>query len=357
MLLLGAPALAQAPAADALFEQGRAAMTAGDVNTACARFRESDRLDPQPGTRANLGNCEEKRGRIATAWEALRTALEKMPPGDSRVAYLQQRIKALEPRLPKLTLRLSPGAPAETTVREGDTTIGTAGTFGVPLPFDPGPHKLTVQMPGRAPRTLDVTLTEGKSTEVTVEAGPPDAASSPVGPAVLLGVGGAGLVAGLVTGILLLQKKSTAVAHCSETTLTCSAAGKAAEDAGASSARPRRRASPSVRPPSRRARSGSGSAAAGGRRWAWRRPRAAPWRAWRRHGERAPRAGDLPAGHHRVRGDAAPTTPQGEGERRRAREPLRRDLRLHPVQDVLVPRPCACRNTTPASPAARASWS
>ena len=61
-------ARAQNPAAaEALFEQARAAMAAGSYELACARFRDSDRLDPAIGTRFNLADCEEKRGRVATA--------------------------------------------------------------------------------------------------------------------------------------------------------------------------------------------------------------------------------------------------------------------------------------------------
>ena len=49
LLLLGAPDTAESPAAEALFEQGRAALARGELDTACARFRESDRIESQPG--------------------------------------------------------------------------------------------------------------------------------------------------------------------------------------------------------------------------------------------------------------------------------------------------------------------
>jgi hypothetical protein len=230
---------AQASAAEALFEQGRAALTAGDLETACARFRGSEQIDPAAGTRANLAECEERRGKVATAWEAYRSALAKLPPGDARASVLEQRIKALEARLPKLTLVLPPSAPKDTTVRDGEVTIGTSATFGVPLPLDPGLHHLTVEAKGRASRPLDVSLTEGKTTTLAVEPGspevtpaPPPMTTSPVpgppapgansggppssaGPWVVGGIGLAGLVVGTVTGVLLLGDKSTANANCS----------------------------------------------------------------------------------------------------------------------------------------------
>src|SRR4051812_33228673 len=78
-------ARAQGSAAEALFNEGRKALAAGDLETACARLRASDKLDPAPGTKANLAECEEKRGRVATAWELYRTVLEQIPRTDKRV--------------------------------------------------------------------------------------------------------------------------------------------------------------------------------------------------------------------------------------------------------------------------------
>lgn len=102
VLLLSRAASAQGAAAEELFEQGRAALAAGDLPTACARFQSSDRLDPAAGTRASLGTCEERRGRLASAWEAFKSALKKLPPEDPRVAKVQAQIDALGPRLPRL---------------------------------------------------------------------------------------------------------------------------------------------------------------------------------------------------------------------------------------------------------------
>jgi hypothetical protein len=244
-ILLSAAARAQAPVAEALFEQGRAALAAGDLETACARFRASDQIDAGAGARANLGTCEERRGRLATAWEAFRSALPKLAPDDARRPKIQQQIAALEPRLPHLVLTLAPGAPPDTIVTEGAAKIGLEGTFGVPLPFDPGVHHLTVTAPGRDPRPLDVTLTEGKTTTVSVtvdegsvlppvqvgDASPKAASpSSSPGPWIIGGIGLAGLVAGGVAGALVLQKKSATNADCTAT--SCNAAGEAAASAG-----------------------------------------------------------------------------------------------------------------------------
>src|SRR5262245_1711819 len=66
-------------AAEALFREARAAMQSGDFDAACAKFEESERLDKAPGTVLNLAECEEKRGRVATAWGHLRRAVDMLP--------------------------------------------------------------------------------------------------------------------------------------------------------------------------------------------------------------------------------------------------------------------------------------
>ena len=68
--LLTASARAQPnlePCAEALLQEGRKAMDEKDYDKACQLLRESNRLDPTPATKYNLANCEEKRGRLATA--------------------------------------------------------------------------------------------------------------------------------------------------------------------------------------------------------------------------------------------------------------------------------------------------
>jgi hypothetical protein len=206
-----APPPGQATAAEALFEQGRKALAEGDLATACARFRASDQIDPAPGTKANIAECEERRGHVATAWELNRTALAALAPDDARRAILQRRIAKLEPRLPRLVLSLPPTAPRETTVRDGQATLGVPGSYGVPLPLDAGAHHLDVVAPGCASASIDVTLTEGHTETVALPACVPEvkgSGSAGAGPWVLGGVGVAALIAGGVTGGLTLAKQS-----------------------------------------------------------------------------------------------------------------------------------------------------
>src|SRR5687768_12828264 len=113
-----APTATKAPArdpaaAEALFEQGRRALEQNDLETACAKFAESQTLDPGVGTLMNWATCEERKGRIATAWQRWREALAELPADDDRLPFARERVAALEPRLPYLTITLPADAPSD----------------------------------------------------------------------------------------------------------------------------------------------------------------------------------------------------------------------------------------------------
>ena len=250
-----------AAAAEALFEQGRAELEAGYYDSACAKFRESDKLDPAPGTKFNLADCEEQRGNLATAWELFKAVEGDLDPSDERYAIAQKRRQAVEPRVPKLEIVLAEGAPETTTVRIGEVELGKA-SFGLPIPLDPGQHELVVTAPQYGKRHFTVTLTEGMTSEIAVapgervepsaasgpapvrpspiaaetspqDTGPQSESSSPLLGYVLGGVGVAGLVVGGITGIMALGDASTADEHCWDTpTKGCDQEGVDANSSG-----------------------------------------------------------------------------------------------------------------------------
>jgi len=53
-------------AAEMLFEEGRRLLESRDVAAACAKFAESQRLEPAGGTLMNLAACHERAGKTAT---------------------------------------------------------------------------------------------------------------------------------------------------------------------------------------------------------------------------------------------------------------------------------------------------
>lgn len=250
--LLPALAHAQNPAAaEVLFEQARVAMSAGDYDIACARFRDSDRLDPAVGTRFNLADCEERRGKLATAWSLFRGVVAELAAGDDRRPIAEERVLRLKPRVPNVMLVVSADTPPGIRVRIDGVELGEA-TFGVPLPMDPGEHQLTLIPADGAPeQSSPFTIAEGESRELPIRAVAPSAAASasaedraapgaPASPAAQRRrwgyiVGGAGVGAvtlGVITGILTLNEKSTANENCNTLKGTCNQQGVDANDAG-----------------------------------------------------------------------------------------------------------------------------
>jgi hypothetical protein len=233
-----------AAAAEALFRQGREAADAGDHATACEKFKESNRLDPAVGTVFNIADCEEKLGRLATAWQLFQEVAQRLPAGDERQGIARGRARALEPRLPKLAVRLGPAVPAGMLVQRDGVELGAA-SLETALPVDPGPHQVSAGAPGYQTRVFDVVLREGESKTLDVEPGPkqsggplvdvsadqvPSSSQRTVG-YVLGGVGLAALAVGTVAGVLVLEKKSTVDDNC-DATKRCNQQGFDAAESG-----------------------------------------------------------------------------------------------------------------------------
>jgi len=216
-------------AAEALFRQGRSAASQRDFKTACDKFRESNRLDPAVGTVFNIADCEEKLGRLATSWTLFQEVVQRLAADDNRRAIAEQRVHALEPRVPKLSIRLAHSDREGVIVRRDGVTLGAA-SLDTALPLDPGEHVVIVEAPGTKPAEFHAQLAEGQSLtlDVAVGAALPAGAEPQTGapqsgapPAknhtaayVVGGIGLAGLITGGIAGALVLSHKSTVDSQC-----------------------------------------------------------------------------------------------------------------------------------------------
>ena len=153
-LAMATPARADDPAAaEALFQEGRRLVADGNYAEACPKFEESLHHDRAVGTLWHLARCLEETGAIASAWARYREAAAeaRKTDEDARERAALHRAKALEPRLPRLTIDV----PVEhrvdglTVTRDG-TAIGP-GVWGTPLPVDPGTHVIEAAAPGYQP--------------------------------------------------------------------------------------------------------------------------------------------------------------------------------------------------------------
>jgi hypothetical protein len=147
-------------------------MTEASYEIACAKFAESERLDPRVGTLINLALCEEALGLVATArryWEQA-TDLARAT-GDARVTYTTDRFDAIDGKVPRLTVRLAGAVPPGTIVRRDDVELGLA-SLGTALPVDPGKHTVFAIAAHRADGpVIMVELHEGESKDIAVEVG------------------------------------------------------------------------------------------------------------------------------------------------------------------------------------------
>jgi hypothetical protein len=225
MVATGTPARGQPrdPAtAEALFRQGRQAMEAKNFGEACPKFAESQRLEPASGTLMNLATCEERLGKLASAWQHWKEAIDALPPKDDRIPFARGRVSELEKRLPRLRVTLQGGAGK---VFRDEIELGPASQ-GVMLPVDPGPHAVTVQMQGHLPEKVTVDVAQGEEKQIEVHPGPVDPNAADVGAGIVAkpqprtlgwvvgGVGVAGVGTAVVTGLLLVDKRSKAETSC-----------------------------------------------------------------------------------------------------------------------------------------------
>jgi hypothetical protein len=170
-------AFAAAPdPAQALFDRGLEAFKAGRYDVACPALEQSYKLDPLPGALFTLAECELKRGHLAAAsarYDEYLRVYAALPPDKQAKQAERERIAvsqraAIASRVAELTLVLPAGAPRETQVMRDGVPVAAAA-LGVPALVDPGEHVITIQVPGRPPNEMRVSLSAGEKKGVALE--------------------------------------------------------------------------------------------------------------------------------------------------------------------------------------------
>jgi hypothetical protein len=267
LLLFPALASAQAPptasaadraAARELAKEGTAALVRQDYAEAADRFARAGTLVHAPTLTLGLARAQVGLGKWLVALDLYNQILQEGAAPGSPPAFVKARKDArkdlddLEPRVPSVIIVVK-GAARVVTL---DGVAVPAATLGVKRPVDPGMHVLHAEGDGLAPADVTVTLAERKVESVTLElkppprvappppvapppVAPPPVAPPPVAPAVTppppvepvaggarpgsvqrtlgfvgLGAGGAGLLVGAVTGVLVLSKHGEIAKAC-----------------------------------------------------------------------------------------------------------------------------------------------
>lgn len=135
--------------AEALFKKGLDAMKHNQFKEACDAFEGSDEADPSPGTEINLALCNEKQGKIASAWGWYRTAagLADQRNQKDRADLARKEATTLEPRLHKLTISVKGTTDGLTVTRNGAAVPNAL--LGTDAPIDPGDYLIEVNAKGK----------------------------------------------------------------------------------------------------------------------------------------------------------------------------------------------------------------
>ncbi len=256
--------------AEALFDQGLAAMKAKDYDLACPKFAESHHLAPSASTAFNLGRCYWVTQRLASAWASFRQSahIARLQNDDRVLQVATTAAEALQIQLAKLVISVPSESRTDQleVLRNGSRV--SASLWGSAIPLDSGKHTIEVRAPGRIPWTTAITV-PNEPTVITVEVPrlqpvelsdpsmpeqPPNAPTAarpaPLPPPtppdpgfaqrmagyVVGGAGGALLIAGASVGVHALVKNSASNNFCGQAaglsdSNTCTPEGKPLRDA------------------------------------------------------------------------------------------------------------------------------
>lgn len=164
-------AFAASPAAQAASRdaQGRKLMAAHDYTAACAKFEESQSIAPSAAASLDLGACYEKSGKLASAWNAYKSAAAS---GHQKAAQAAHKAMArVESKMSRITINVPDGARASGLEVRMDGTAVDASDFGNALPKDGGGHDIEATASGKKAWKKHVDLDASGQT-VTVDVPP-----------------------------------------------------------------------------------------------------------------------------------------------------------------------------------------
>ncbi|HHH31618.1 MAG TPA: hypothetical protein ENK57_25170 [Polyangiaceae bacterium] len=196
------------------------------------KFTEADRVFHAPTLVLYRARSMANMGQVIEARELyrllLREAVQPKAPPQFREAkdVAFRELEAIDKRIPAVLIRLQGTAAARATIRVDGEIVSRKAAIA-PVELNPGPHQIRVTADGAedivedfelpdADAVVELDLVIGRAAEAVV---PPAAISPGTGPtyvpaAIAFSVGGAGLVAGAVTGALVLSSSSDIKSRC-----------------------------------------------------------------------------------------------------------------------------------------------
>jgi tetratricopeptide (TPR) repeat protein len=142
------PASAADPVAQAeqLFQEARKLADAGRYSEACPKFQASQKMAPGAGTLLNLGNCYEKLGLWASAYQRFAEveSLSHKAGRADREKTAREHMQALEPKLARVTIQTKEDVQIVLDGEPLDPSL-----VGKSFPIDPGKHVIEAQKKDR----------------------------------------------------------------------------------------------------------------------------------------------------------------------------------------------------------------
>jgi hypothetical protein len=154
--------------ARALFREARELAAGGKYDEACPKFEESLKLDDGMGTRFNLADCLEHRGRTASAQALFLSVADRAHAAGQteREQVARDRAAALEPKLAHLVIDVPSVVPHLEISRDGAPV--EPSSWGVSRAVDPGMHEIAATAPDHVSWSTHVNI-EGQGKTLVVQ--------------------------------------------------------------------------------------------------------------------------------------------------------------------------------------------
>lgn len=161
--------------AEKLFEEGRALMAEGKYDQACAKLEQSHKVRPGIGALFNLADCNEKRGKLATAYKQFVEVAERTKAAlqEEREKVARERIAKLEARIARVRI-IVPSTNKVKYVKIDGEKLDKAD-YNQPLPIETGEHVVIAETTSDSGEPFEETIEieeVGKTVTVTIPVSP-----------------------------------------------------------------------------------------------------------------------------------------------------------------------------------------
>jgi hypothetical protein len=242
------PSGADRETARSMMQEGRDLREKGDLKGALQRFKAADDIMHVPTTSLEVARTQSSLGLLIEALDTIAAIRKVTPLADDPAPFKDARAKAeeldalIEGKVPSLAITVTGASEGDTPAIAVDGVSVPAAAAGLPRKVDPGHHTVSAHAgSGEAKEDVDVAEGEKREVALTLVAGggenPEPGGETPdnTGPknvhtpgALTYGgivVGGVGLVAGAITGVLTLSKASSVKSECTGPNKTCTTQG------------------------------------------------------------------------------------------------------------------------------------